>query len=137
MADDPYEIRILNFQQLGERVADWATGEKPRPARIKDLIALLDVAFDDGGLRNVMALGAGFHEADKQDENISYLRATPSESISVLLPHPEDLAKDPPTEDEYELPDFYNRVYNSEPNIVNSKNFRSERIADYAMRKCV
>jgi hypothetical protein len=131
-------IEIYKWQEFGERIADWANGKYPRPARVRDLIELIenvDVAV--GGLRGIMEIGPGFREPEKLDENITYFEAPNEESLGVLMPHPDDLKKDPPPEDQYILPSFYDRVYGHEPNITNSENFRSERIADYAMRKCV
>lgn len=139
MADEKYKIEIHDYQKLGERIADWANGDRPRPARVMDLIELIEnVSPDDGGLKSVIELGPGFYEPAKQLENVTYFDAPDEETISVLIPHPKDLAKPAPPEATYRPPIFYNRLYGHAPNPpADSAVFRSERIGDYAMRKCV
>ncbi len=125
MANGEFEIKIECYLVMGQFIRHWATGKVSRPDTIEDL------KKDYGAY---ITLGPGFKDTDK----IQYLPAAPANTVSIVLPDASDLEL--PPENPYPLPDFYDAVYSKErPKIPKDKaeEFRSRRIADYAMRKCV
>lgn len=122
MAD--FDIIINNFEEFGNMIRAWATDSSSMPRTIGQFRA--QVA---SGL--LVELGPGF----KDEDDLAIFLAPSKRTVSLVLPHPDDLADAIPGP--YPLPGFYDQAYGGAPSIPDNEVFRSKRIADYVMRKCV
>ncbi len=122
---DPYEIKIKNYLKMGEVLQGWARDAKSVPKTVGDFRAQVP--------SNVAELAEEF----KDTELLQIFNAPDQKVVSIMLPHPDDLDLPPPSP--YTLPDFYDEAYNATLVTPSEEehNFRSKRIADYALRKCV
>ncbi len=122
---DPYEIKIKNYLEMGEILQGWARNADTVPATVGDFRAQVP--------SNVAELADEF----KDEDPLQIFNAPDQKVVSIMLPHPDDLDLPPPSP--YTLPDFYDEAYDA--TLVTppeeEHNFRSKRIADYALRKCV
>ena len=121
-------FRIHQYDVLGQLIQDWANGTKPRPAKIKDLEAVLQGAAD---------IGPGFDRG----EDIHYADLPANDKqLCFVIPAKEDIAGPVPS-GTWPLPTFYSELaFNDEPVSVSDGNkakFKSSRIADYSASKCM
>ncbi len=122
MAD--FNIKINNFERFGELIKEWATNPSSLPRTVGEFRQKVAPGV-------VVELGSDF----KDEDDLAVFLAPSKRTLSLVLPHPDDLSD--PIPQPYPLPEFYDDAYNGSPNIPNPEVFRSKRIADYVMRKCV
>ena len=129
MADNEFSMEILDYLALGGKIREWSENRDNAPKTIADLLK--------AEYSGIVRLGVGFQKPAKQAEEIVYFEAPPTGTISIVIPNKDDLQIVP--EKPYPMPNFYDVVYQGSPNIPDTEvdNFRSRRIADYALRKCV
>ena len=121
MAD--FKITIDGPEEFGNLIQDWSKDLSLKPATVGEFRALVP--------ERIVKLGAGFLNADL----IEYFKAPPKSKVSIVLPDESDLGD--PIPDPYPLADFYDEVYGGSPTIPDNEVFRSKRISDYVMKKCV
>ena len=120
------DMEIRDFEAFGRIIIEWAKNPDDAPRRVGE--------FRDKVAENIVFLGGSF----ANDDPIDLFQAPPHSRLSLMLPHPDDLTEMPDGE-EYPLPGFYQLMAfgGMQPNITDNNDFRSCRIADYVMRKCV
>jgi len=131
MAHEKFKMEILDYLALGEKIREWSVNRDNAPKTIGDLLK--------PEYNSIVRLGAGFEEPAKQLEEIVYIDAPPTGTVSIVIPNKDDLQIEP--EKPYPIPNFYDVIYQNSPTLpdddVEIDKFRSRRIADYAMNKCV
>ena len=122
---DSHEVKIHDAVAFGEIIKDWAINRGSVPRTIGQFRQMVSGA--------VVELGEGF----ENHEEITFFDAPPRGNLNIVLPAVSDLTDETPVN--YPLHPFYSELAfdGRDPNITDIDAFRSARIADYVMRKCV
>lgn len=123
---EDFTIVVNDYQKFGELIRAWAADRSTIPVTVKDF-------RDQVSNGKIVTLGKGFKDGD-----LIQLLEPKLRTVSLIVPDVKDLAP-LPANVPYDLPVFYEEAFHAEPDIPEDEkeNFRSKRIADYAMRKCV
>ena len=123
---EDYSVVIGDWLTFGDLVKFWASNPEAVPQSVGQ--------FKDQVPEAVVRLGMDFKDSDP----IQTTHLPPKTKLSLVLPDPVDLEPLAPGQS-YPLPDFYSLMaFDRRPDsIEDTEEFRSCRIADYAMRKCV
>ncbi len=126
---DNKTMNVVNYEALGDFIAQWSKGTLTRPGTIGEFKAQVPAT--------VVELGAGYDDADL----VCYIDLpAASEDLTFVIPAPSDIDTPVPT-GTWILPDFYSELaFDGEPVSVadsDKETFKSSRIADYSTAKCM
>lgn len=120
------KVEIVNFKAFGEKVKAWARGSEALPGTMQEFADQL----------------ASANIGVKVPERLKHIRFVQDddETLTVRLPCKTtlDVAETRLAKDggAYPLPAFYERVFQTQPQIADMVSFQAERIGDYSIAQC-
>jgi hypothetical protein len=120
-------VQIVNYGAFGEKVKAWAKGLEPIPANLDEFKAQMTEA----------SVGCSIPDSYK---NVRFVQED-VETIVIRLPTKSLLeameAELATRQADYQLPEFYERLFQARPQMTDKLELQAERIGDYTISMCM